>query len=312
VPNDTNGFEDVFVRDTVNGTTVRVNTDSSGGEADADAFDVVLSADGRYVAFDSYATNLVAGDTNLKRDVFVHDLVTGVTVRADVDSAGLEAKRGGAYPSLSSDGRFVAFSSETPNLTSGDTNRAWDVFVHDFQTGTTERVSVDSSGAEANGASLNPSISADGRFVAFETLATNLVAGDTNASWDIFVHDRLGGSTTLVSLTDRGTPSNASSLASSISGDGSRVAFKSIATDMVEGDGNGVQDIFLRDLVRGTTERISVASDGTQANEYCSSPALSADGQHVAFYSPASDLVPRDTNGEPDLFVRSFGKVRRR
>src|SRR6185503_4952334 len=140
-----------------------------------DCFDVTLSGDGRYVAFTTYAANLVTGDTNSMRDVFVHDLATGTTIRASVNASGAGVLKGGAYPALSHDGRFVAFGSEARELVSGDTNRTWDIFVRDLVAGTTERVSVAGGGAEANNASLSPCISADGRFVAFESLATNLV-----------------------------------------------------------------------------------------------------------------------------------------
>ena len=121
-----------------------------------------------------------------------------------------------------------------------------------------------------------------------------------------------GMSVTLVSVTDQGTLSELSCLEPAISADGSRVAFKSFATNLVDGDLNEEQDVFLRDLVRGTTERVSVASDGVQGNTYSSQPALSADGKHLAFFSSADNLVPFDTNGEGDLFVRSFGKIRLR
>src|SRR5437867_824550 len=173
------------------GTTERVSVDSAGTQGNSFSLDPSISADGRFVAFSSLATNLVPGDTNGAFDVFVHDRLTGTTERVSVDSAGTQGHGNSSEPSISADGRFVAFSSVATNRVPGDTNAAFDVFVHDRLTGTTERVSVASAGTQGNGSSLDPSISADGRFVAFSSVATNLVPGDTNGKEDVFVHDRL-------------------------------------------------------------------------------------------------------------------------
>src|SRR5439155_409199 len=148
-----------------------------------------LSADGRYVAFASDASNLVTGDTGGRGDIFVRDLQTGVTTRASLDSGGAQGNASSDLPALSADGRYVAFASDASNLVSGDTNNVGDIFVRDLQTGVTTRVSLDSSGTQANGSSSGPAISADGRYVAFTSLANNLVSGDTNNTWDIFVRD---------------------------------------------------------------------------------------------------------------------------
>src|SRR5262249_41436613 len=158
-------------------------------EADRASDSVAISADGRFVAFASHATNLVPGDTNNATDVFVHDLSTGATERVSVDSAGNEADaESPGDVALSADGRFVAFQSAADNLVAGDVNKVTDIFVHDRATGATERVSVDSNGGEANGKSLTPSISGDGSLVAFGSDATDLVANDTNGLHDVFVH----------------------------------------------------------------------------------------------------------------------------
>jgi Tol biopolymer transport system component len=149
-----------------------------------------ISADGRFVAFWSNADNLVVGDTNGASDVFVHDRETGVTERISVDSAGNQGNNDSLEPAISADGRFVAFLSGADNLVSGDTNGNLDIFVHDRETDVTERVSVDSVGNQGNNHSLEPAISADGRFVAFRSYANNLVPGDTNSTADVFVHDR--------------------------------------------------------------------------------------------------------------------------
>ena len=184
---DTNGFVDVFVHDRQTGATERVSMDSAGSQGDGVSAWPSISADGRFVAFNSDATNLVPGDTNGRTDVFVHDRQTGTTERVSADSAGVG---GGSGAALSADGRFVAFASDAANLVPGDTNGYPDVFVRDRQTGTIERVSMDSFARQGNNHSFDRAISADGRFVAFASYATNLVAGDTNRVVDVFVHDR--------------------------------------------------------------------------------------------------------------------------
>lgn len=196
VANDTNGVRDVFVHDRQNGSTVRVSVDSSGSQSNAASCiggqAPAISHDGRFAAFSSAASNLVAGDSNAFIDVFVHDLLLGATTRVSVDSLGAQVSGVSYYPCLSGDGRFVGFTSTAANLVAGDTNGKHDVFVHDRQTGQTTRASVDSAGAQAAGASsasLPSSISADGRSIGFDSGAANLVAGDTNATWDVFVRD---------------------------------------------------------------------------------------------------------------------------
>ncbi|MBI4843176.1 MAG: PD40 domain-containing protein, partial [Nitrospirae bacterium] len=191
--------------------------------------------------------NLVAGDTNESGDIFVHDCQTGQTTRVSVDSSGAQGNRNSNYPSINGDGRYVAFQSDATNLVAGDTNESGDIFVHDCQTGQTTRVSVDSSGAQGNFISYNFSISGDGRYVAFQSDATNLVAGDTNGYGDIFVYDRQTGQTTRVSVDSSGTQGNHNSIYPSINGNGRYVAFQSYATNLVAGDTNGSWDIFVYD-----------------------------------------------------------------
>jgi len=200
-------------------TTVRVSVASDGTEGNDVSMGSALSADGRFVAFDSAATDLVAADTNGVSDVFVHDRQTGATERVSVASGGAQGDGssgliGFAFPpALSADGRFIAFISSATSLVAGDTNGATDVFVHDRQTGTTERVSVASGGRQGNGFSAGPVLSADGRFVAFHSTATNLVAGDANGAYDVFVHE-LTVSTTTSSTTQPATTSTSSTTTS--------------------------------------------------------------------------------------------------
>ncbi|MEG4143910.1 TolB family protein, partial [Microcoleus sp. Pol7_B1] len=307
VPGDTNASDDIFVRDTLANTTIRVSVDSAGNQANSDSSIPFISADRRFVVFESNATNLVPGDTNNERDIFVRDLLTNTTTRVSVDSASNQANSGSYIASISADGRFVAFSSFASNLVPGDTNNTTDVFVRDTLANTTTRVSVDSAGNQANDVSYSylPSISADGRFVAFESNATNLVPGDTNDTGDIFVRDTLTNTTTRVSVDSAGNQGNGGSVELSMSADGRFVAFSSFATNLVPGDTNDTSDIFVRDTLTNTTTRVSVDSAGNQGNGvFGSSISISPDGRFVAFDSTASNLVPGDTNNERDIFVR--------
>ncbi len=303
---DTNGVADIFVRDVLTGRTTRASVDSAGKQANGASFNAAISADGRFVAFESDATNLVPGDTIGKRDIFVRDLTTARTTRVSVDSAGRQTNGASFKAAISADGRFVAFESDATNLVLGDTNGAADIFVRDLLTGRTTRVSVDSLGRQANGASFNAAISADGRFVAFESDATNLVLGDTIGKRDIFVRDLTTSSTTRVSVDSAGGQANGASFNAAISADGRFVAFESNATNLVQGDTNGVADIFVRDLVTGRTTRVSVDSLGRQANGASFNAAISADGRFVAFESDATNLVLGDTTGKRDVFFHDL------
>jgi Tol biopolymer transport system component len=287
-------------------STDRISVGSGGTQADDSSDSPSVSADGRFVAFWSNATNLVAGDTNGDSDVFVRDRQTGVTERVSVDSAGGQADDGSGIPAISADGRFVAFVSFATNLVAGDTNGARDVFVRDRLTGATERVSVNSAEVEANANVLTdrPSISADGRFVTFATVATNLVTGDTNGAVDVFVRDRQAGTTERVSIDSAEAQVSFDSNGPFISADGRFVAFQSDAPALVAGDTNIASDIFVRDRQTGTTERVSVDSAEAQATGASFYPSISADGRFVAFLSVANNLVPGDTSSNLDIFVR--------
>jgi len=221
-----------------------------------------------------------------------------------VDSAGNEADERSYIGQISGDGRYVAFFSLADNLVVGDTNSCMDVFVHDRQTGSTRRVSVDSAGVQGNLSSGLVSISADGQLVAFQSQATNLVPGDNNGVEDVFVHDTQTGATTQVSVNSVGVQGNALSQDPAISSDGRYVAFTSAATNFDPGDTNNWSDIYVHDRQTGEIFRASVSSSGSQASNQSDSPALSADNRYVVFQSYASNLVPWDTNNSPDIFVR--------
>jgi hypothetical protein len=283
--------------------TERISVDSSGAQGNNASSAPAISSDGRYVAFQSLASNLVSADTNGQLDVFVHDRQTGQTTMVSIDSNGVQGNNASSAPAISSDGRYVAFQSLASNLVSADTNGQLDVFVHDRQTGQTTMVSVDSNGVQGNNASSAPAISSDGRYVAFQSLASNLVSADTNGQLDVFVRDRQTGQTTMVSIDSNGAQGNNASSASAISSDGRYVAFQSLASNLVSDDTDGVGDVFRHDRQTGQTTMASVDSSGNQGNNASDEPSISADGRYVAFHSSATDLVTGDTNGVGDVFV---------
>ncbi|MCZ8192347.1 MAG: DUF4347 domain-containing protein [Microcystis sp. LE19-338.1B] len=305
VSGDTNNYPDIFVHDRVTGITSRISVAPDGTQGNGLSSHPSISADGRYVVFESYANNLVSGDTNNTSDIFVFDRVTGITSRVSVASDGTQGNNISVNSSISADGRYIAFDSNASNLVSGDTNNFRDIFVHDRVTGITSRISVATDGTQGNSFANFSSISADGRYIAFGSNASNLVSGDTNGDTDIFVHDRTTATTSCVSVASDGTQGNAFSCYPAISADGLYVAFESDASNLVNGDLNGARDVFVYDRTTGTTSLVSVASDGTQGNSYSDyKPSLSADGRYVAFGSTAGNLVSGDTNGTLDIFVR--------
>jgi Tol biopolymer transport system component len=303
VANDTNGGADVFVRDRANGATVRVSVATGGGQASGTSRYPSLSADGRFVAFQSDAPDLVVGDSNGLIDVFVHDRLLGTTERVSVSSAGNQAGAACFLPSISGDGRYVSFESFAGNLVPFDSNAKSDIFVRDRLTSTTVRASVISAGGEANNSSHNAVISADGRCVAFESHATNLVGGDTNGSVDVFLRDLQAGTTERVSLTAAGTQANLAGLQPRISGDGRCVSFMSGASNLVAGDTNGWSDVFVRDRQSGTTECVSVSAGGAFGDFHSYESAISGDGRIVAFWSFATNLVPLQSGFFGRVFV---------
>jgi hypothetical protein len=231
-----------------------------------------------------------------------------VITRISVASDGTQANHPSVFSTISADGRLVAFHSEADNLVPGDTNGCADVFVHDRLTGETSRVSVSTEGAQGNSSSYFPAISADGRFVAFASEASNLVLGVPDTSGCALVHDLTSGETSVVSVSSEGVPGNGSSgqLGLSLSTDGRFVAFVSTASNLVPDDTNSVCDVFVRDRLMGETTRVSVASDGSQADHGAMSShgtAISGDGRYVGFCTMATNLVPNDTNGVMDTFI---------
>jgi len=203
---------------------------------------------------------------------------------------------------LSPDGRYVVFYSVASNLVAGDANGAYDVFLRDTATGHTILISSATDGTQGNGDSVTPAVSDDGRFVVFYSVAANLVAGDSNGSDDIFLRDTLTGATTRLSTATDGTQGNSDSYNADLSGDGRYVAFYSLASNLVAGDTNGTQDVFLRDMLAGTTIRLSVGLGGVQANGVSFDPEISSDGHYVTFASTAGNLAPGVGNGIGQIF----------
>jgi hypothetical protein len=314
---DTNAESDVFVRDRHDGSTERVSVRTNGNQGNSWSGYSAISANGRFVTFTAEATNLVTGDTNGAQDIFVHDRQTGTTTRISVNSRGREGNGDSSSSSISGNGRYVAFASAATNLVKGDTNGYNDLFLHDRQTGVTTRINVSSSGVQANGGGTSylqaGQISAGGRVVVFDSDATNLVPHDTNASSDVFVHDRVTGKTRRASVSSGGEEGNDDSGAPSVSGDGNVVSFSSVATNLIGGDVNGDADIFVRSLDTGKTTRVSVSTSGNEGNDASQYSSLSVDGRFVAFDSYATNLIGSDTNGAADVFVRDrkTGRTRR-
>jgi Tol biopolymer transport system component len=313
------------------GVTERVSVNNKGTAGNNPSQDPAVSGDGRFVAFTSLADNLVPSDRNGVNDVFVRDRQTGTTERVSVSSTGAEGNgTSGTFqtlhePSISADGRFVAFDSLASNLVPGDTNgdpnlqpSGEDVFVRDRQTGTTERVSLFSNGQESLSRSggTDPAISADGRFVAFTATESFDQVADTNFSLDIYVHDRVTGSTELVSVNNQGVVGNNNSEEPAISADGRFVAFTSTAVNLASGDTDNAADVFVRDRLAGTTEALTVTPNSPPGPDSASGvPSISADGRFVGFWSRQPDLVPEgDGNGfDGDSYVadRQAGTIER-
>jgi len=303
VPGDSDETLDVFVHDRFTCVTECISVSMAGNPGNGFSWGGSMTADGRFVAFNCDANNLVTGDTNNCADVFIRDRLTQTTERISVSGNGQQANGGSGRPSISSDGRFVAFESYASNLVEGDTNNWMDVFVRDRDKGITERISVSSTGEQADWDCWDACISGDGRFVAFDSQASTLVSQQTSPGIDVFLRDRHTGTTHLVSAPTAGQPGTGGGWVSSISGDGRFVAFRSAAADLIPDDTNQRADIFVRDTVAATTERVSVSTTGEQGNEDSYDPCISANGRFVAFWSFAGNLVAPDTNAAADVFI---------
>lgn len=303
VDDDGNGVTDVFLRDRVLGTTTRISVDVDGNDGDGASLRPCMTPDGRYVVFQSDATDLVVGDINGVPDVFIRDLSSQTTSRVSVDSSGLDCDDGSRIPSISADGRYVAFTSNATDLVIADGNGVADIFVRDLQLNTNERVSVNTVGGDPDLNSWTPDISADGRYVSFHSGASNLVPGDGGMA-DIFVRDRQLGQTVRVTSDSLGGDPDGNSYGANISADGRHVAFWSRATDLVSDDTNGLEDVFVHDLDTSTTSRVSLRSDGSQITDVASwSSSLSQHGRFVVYFADSDQLLEEDANGFADIYA---------
>jgi PKD repeat protein len=304
VVGDWNSFTDIFYRDLVLGETYRVSVAFEGGDPDSTSHTPAISTDAGLVVFASYATNLVEDDVNDVPDIFALNTTSGVISRVSVATGEDLAGNGASLdPAVNDNGNYVAFRSAADNLVGSDTNEAWDVFVRYRQVSQTVRASVATDGAQADADSGPPAISGSGFQVAFASLATNLVAGDTNGVSDIFVRDLATAQTHRLSLASDRTQANGDCARPSISRDARFVVFESAATNLVSGDTNNQVDIFLRDRETDETIRMNLASDGSQANGGSCCATISSDGRLVTFTSEADNLVAGDTNGVADVFL---------
>jgi Tol biopolymer transport system component len=275
-----------------------------------------MSSDARYVAFSSEATNLVSGDTNQVTDVFLRDRQSQTTKRISISSGGSQANQLSERPSVSNNGRYIAFHSWASNLVAGDTNERADIFVYDRVTAQIERMSVGPGGQQGIHGALNAIISGNGRFVVFHADINNFAPpGTQQGGIGLFVRDRQNGTTTLLNIGPNGGAAvEVGDI--SVSADGRYIAFVSSVPNLVPGDFNQLPDVFVYDRTLGQTTRISVATDGSEANGESFQPSITENGRYVVFASTASNFVAGEIGGDfatQDVFVhdRLNGTTRR-
>jgi hypothetical protein len=311
VAGDTNGKRDIFLFDRQSGTTVMVSknpNDNAPGNGDSNL--PIINQDGTFVAFSSRASNLITGDTAGFQDVFRYNIAThALQLVSATNAAGTTFANGNSSePTISKDGNIVSFTSFAPNLGGVDGNAENDVYVRNMTTGSNELASVNTGNVAAgNKLSFDSWISEDGRYVTFRSDATNLVSGDTNGNRDTFLRDLTLNSTTLISVNLAGVSGNSGSESNAVSGDGRFVVFQSRATDLVGNDGNNNTDVFLRDTSNNTTRLLSINRFGTSsAGGFSEFPAMSQNGDYATFSSTAPDIATSDSNGREDVFLRDL------
>ncbi len=285
----------IVLRDRKEGTNFLVSHGAAGEAGNGDSWDPCISANGRWIVFYSSADNLVTGDLDGTDDLFLYDRVTDQTTMLPLTSAGDPVNgRSQIYgASLTPNGRSLVFFSQATDLLPAADNGSDQVFMMDLKKGTVTLLSADGAGVQGNGASRYPSISPNGKWVAFESIASNLVAGDANGSRDAFVRDMRHGTIARASVSSGGVEGNNHSDEPVVSNNGRYVAFWSYATNFVAADGNGSTDEFLRDMKAGTTIRISEPAGGGDATggdcyECCMTPS----GKTIVYYSYATNLNP--------------------
>ena len=308
-PADTNNLQDIYVRDTVANTTTLITKGIGGAQTNSGSYAPTLSADGRYLAFESVASNLYSGDTNNAPDIFLYDRVTNALSVVSTNTGGGFANGSSTKARISGDGNSVAFYSSATNLVSGDTNGASDVFVRSLNSGTTSLASVTTAGAQGHGNSGFDSIaiSYNGKIIAFDSLASDLVSGDTNGTSDVFVRDitnPFSPTTTRVSLSAAGTQSGGINYLDAMTPDGRFILFETDAI-LVGSDTNADYDLFIRDRTAANTIRVSIGLNDESPNNQSSFGDISGDGNKVVFRSFATNLVAGDTNMKADIFLRT-------
>ena len=309
VPNDMNWLQDIFMRDITNNKTTRISVDSSWNEANNSVqfwAIIPISSGWEYVVFQSYASTLVPNDMNWLQDIFMRDIVHNRTTRISVDSSWNEANSNSYAISITPNWRYVLFQSYASTLVPNDTNNLPDIFVRDTVMNITRRVTENVFGKGVNSRSYGWYISDNGRYVTFYSSANNLVLNDKNELWDVFVKDIVTWIVTRVSVNDSWNEANGYSESLAINSNGRYVLFYSSADNLVPNDTNKQNDLFVRDMINNTTIRVSVDSNWNESNAYSYGDIISPDGRYVVFHSSADNLVPNDTNGQDDVFVRDI------
>ncbi|MBZ0294078.1 MAG: CSLREA domain-containing protein, partial [Anaerolineae bacterium] len=290
----------IFVRDMQTNTITLVSKAPDGSPGDHQSRHPSISADGRYIAYQSEATNLTGTSDTSIYDIFLYDQLTDQTIRVSQQPDGSLPWGTSQYPEISTDGHYITYSSMANNIVADDTAPD-DIFVYDRLTNQTRRVSEGSTGTPSNSSSFRPTISADGRYVAFQSMATSFGSG-ISGSYNIWVKDLVTNQLTQLSLAPDGGQAGGSSEYPSMSDDGRYVVYQSTSPALVYGDNNNERDVFLRDVVAGTTLRLSFSIEGGNTNGFSGSPVISSDGNFVAFRSAASNIIPNDTTTE-DIFL---------
>jgi Tol biopolymer transport system component len=308
VANDTNGFIDVFRKDLITQEVVRCSTNATGGQVTGgDSAWPSISADGRYIAFESAANDILGASTPFRRHIYRKDLLTGAIERCSLGLGAAEADDHSGVPSMTPDGKYVTFQSPATNLVPNDTNGVYDVFRFEVSTKATVRCSTNATGGQATGGpSAMASISASGRYVAFQSQSTDIVPGITPLRWHIYRKDVTTNAIERCSTSAAGTEADNNSFSPSISGEGRFVAFESDATNLVTNDTNAFTDIFRKDLLTKDIVRCSLNATGAEANNFSGNPSISADGRFVSFDSNATNLVTTDTNTFRDIFRKDL------
>ena len=298
-------LNDVYVYDVATGTNtlVSINTVLGTGSGNSDSYEAVISADGSKIAYRSHASDLTTDDTDSGADIFLYDIASATNTLVSVSRFGGSGNGSSFDPVISADGSQIAFESVASNLTANDLDGLPDIFLYDTSSATNTLVSVNRFGGSSNSNSLDPVISADGSKVAFRSYATNLTVNDTDFISDVFLYDVASATNTLVSVGSGGGSGNNTSLQPAISADGSKVVFRSRASNLTANDTDTFDDVFLFDVSTETNTLVSVGMSGLSGNGFSAEPVINADGSQVAYYSFASNLSALDTNSHGDVFL---------